>query len=82
MHAFASWLVRILCDAHLAPIQSPRFLPPFGRLLSSPSYTDALSPFHSPETLKKQTQQQQQEYNRLSDELAKATGNVSNKRAD
>ena len=34
------------------------------------------------ETLKKQTSQQQQEYNRLSDELAKATGNVSNKRTD
>ncbi|KAN0065549.1 Endoplasmic reticulum transmembrane protein 3 [Thecaphora frezii] len=31
------------------------------------------------ETLKQQTKQQQEEYNRLSDELAKATGNVSNK---
>merc|ERR1712032_437664 len=34
------------------------------------------------ETLKKQTSQQQQEYNRLSDELAKATGSVSDKRKD
>ncbi|KDN48215.1 B-cell receptor-associated 31-like protein [Tilletiaria anomala UBC 951] len=34
------------------------------------------------ETLKKQTAQQQKEYNRLSDELAKATGNVSDKRKD
>lgn len=32
------------------------------------------------DTLKKQTKQQQQEYNRLSDELAKATGNVSTKK--
>ncbi|PWZ01496.1 hypothetical protein BCV70DRAFT_198929 [Testicularia cyperi] len=32
------------------------------------------------ETLKKQTKQQQQEYNRLSDELAKATGNTSTKK--
>ncbi|CDU24189.1 uncharacterized protein SPSC_02818 [Sporisorium scitamineum] len=32
------------------------------------------------DTLKKQTKQQQEEYNRLSDELAKATGNVSTKK--
>ncbi|CBQ71138.1 conserved hypothetical protein [Sporisorium reilianum SRZ2] len=32
------------------------------------------------DTLKKQTKQQQDEYNRLSDELAKATGNVSTKK--
>ncbi|CCF54287.1 hypothetical protein NDA18_002432 [Ustilago nuda] len=32
------------------------------------------------DTLKKQTKQQQQEYNRLSDELAKATGSVSTKK--
>lgn len=34
------------------------------------------------ETLKKQTAQQQIEYNRLSDELANATGSVSSKRVD
>lgn len=38
--------------------------------------------FLSEEVLKKQTAQQQAEYNRLSDELAKATGNVSSKRED
>lgn len=32
------------------------------------------------ENLKKQTKQQQEEYNRLSDELAKATGNTSTKK--
>lgn len=34
----------------------------------------------STDTLKKQTKQQQEEYNRLSDELAKATGNTSTKK--
>lgn len=32
------------------------------------------------DTLKKQTKQQQEEYNRLSDELNKATGNTSSKK--
>ncbi|KAL4401669.1 Endoplasmic reticulum transmembrane protein 3 [Malassezia pachydermatis] len=34
------------------------------------------------ETMKKQMQQQQTEYNRLSDELAKAQSNVSDKKSD
>ena len=35
-----------------------------------------------PETMRKQVDQQQAEYNRLSDELNKSQGNVSDKRKD